>query len=85
VCGGRAGIIDVVWKDENEVWAVGGAGSMYVSKDGGKTFTFNKSADDVPGNLYKVRDVCACVGEGGLVVSCQVIRGLTVCCSACGR
>lgn len=49
-----SGIIDVVWKDENEVWAVGGGGSMFVSRDGGKTFTFNKSADDIPGNLYKV-------------------------------
>jgi photosystem II stability/assembly factor-like uncharacterized protein len=45
----------VTWKDEKEVWAVGGGGSMFVSKDGGKTFTFNKSADDIPGNLYKVR------------------------------
>lgn len=52
---GTAGIIDVTWKDEKEVWAVGGGGSMFVSKDGGKTFTFNKSADDIPGNLYKVR------------------------------
>lgn len=45
----------MTWKDEKEVWAVGGGGSMFVSKDGGKTFTFNKSADDIPGNLYKVR------------------------------
>ncbi len=49
------GILDVNWRDDNEVWAVGGGGSMYVSKDGGKTFTFNKSADQIPGNLYKVK------------------------------
>jgi len=52
---GGYGILDVCWKDEEEVWAVGGGGSMFVSKDGGKTFTFNKSADDIPGNLYKVK------------------------------
>jgi len=47
--------LGVGWKDEKEVWAVGGGGSMFVSKDGGKTFTFNKSADNIPGNLYKVK------------------------------
>ena len=52
---GGYGILDVTWKDDNEVWAVGGGGSMFVSKDGGKTFTFNKSADEIPGNLYKVK------------------------------
>lgn len=52
---GGYGIIDVAWKDEQEVWAVGGGGTMYVSRDGGKSFTFNKSADDIPGNLYKVK------------------------------
>ena len=52
---GGYGILDVSWKDGQEVWAVGGGGSMFVSKDGGKTFTFNKSADEIPGNLYKVK------------------------------
>jgi len=52
---GGYGVLDLAWRDDNEVWAVGGAGTMYVSYDGGKTFKFNKSADDAPGNLYNVR------------------------------
>ena len=27
---------------------------MYASKDGGKSFKFDNSADDIPGNLYQV-------------------------------
>jgi photosystem II stability/assembly factor-like uncharacterized protein len=49
------GITDVAWKDANEVWAVGGSNTMYVSKDGGKNFVFDKSADNIPGNLYRIK------------------------------
>ena len=28
---------------------------MYVSKDGGKNFSFDKSANQIPGNLYNVK------------------------------
>lgn len=52
---GGYGILDMAWKNENEVWAVGGGNTMYVSKDGGKNFKFNDSADKIPGNLYTVR------------------------------
>mmetsp|Transcript_17806 Transcript_17806/g.54466 ORF Transcript_17806/g.54466 Transcript_17806/m.54466 type:complete len:106 (-) Transcript_17806:993-1310(-) len=52
---GGYGVIDVAWKNDKEVWAVGGAGSMFVSKDGGGSFSFDKSADKIPGNLYAVR------------------------------
>jgi len=52
---GGYGILDVAWKNENEVWAVGGGGTMYVSKDGGKTFKFDDSADKIPGNIYQVQ------------------------------
>jgi photosystem II stability/assembly factor-like uncharacterized protein len=49
------GITDVAWKDDKEVWAVGGSNTMYVSFDGGKSFAFDKSANDIPGNLYNVK------------------------------
>jgi len=52
---GGYGITDVTWKDENEVWAVGGSNTMFVSMDGGKTFNFDKSATNYPGNLYNVK------------------------------
>jgi len=48
-------LIDVAWRNNDEVWVVGGGGVMYVSKDGGKTFQFNSAADDIPGNLYRVK------------------------------
>lgn len=52
---GGYGIIDLGWKDKSEIWAVGGGGTMYVSKDAGKTFKFDNSADNIPGNLYTVK------------------------------
>ncbi|KAJ1447041.1 photosynthesis system II assembly factor Ycf48/Hcf136-like domain-containing protein, partial [Pelagophyceae sp. CCMP2097] len=52
---GGYGILDVAWKNAKEVWAVGGGGTLYVSRDGGKTFKFDGSADKIPGNLYNVK------------------------------
>lgn len=52
---GGYGITDVAWRTEKEVWAVGGSNTMYVSMDGGKKFSFDKSANDIPGNLYNVK------------------------------
>lgn len=52
---GGYGILDVAWKNDKEVWACGGGGTLYVSKDGGKTFKFDDSADKIPGNIYTVR------------------------------
>mmetsp|Transcript_39192 Transcript_39192/g.61225 ORF Transcript_39192/g.61225 Transcript_39192/m.61225 type:complete len:411 (+) Transcript_39192:104-1336(+) len=49
---GGYGILDCTWKDEKEVWAVGGGGTMYYSRDGGNEFKFDSSADKIPGNLY---------------------------------
>jgi len=52
---GGYGITDVAWRNPEEVWAVGGSNTMYVSKDGGKSFAFDKSANNYPGNLYNVK------------------------------
>eukprot|EP00816_Leptocylindrus_hargravesii_P001915 CAMPEP_0196811850 /NCGR_PEP_ID=MMETSP1362-20130617/20095_1 /TAXON_ID=163516 /ORGANISM="Leptocylindrus danicus, Strain CCMP1856" /LENGTH=400 /DNA_ID=CAMNT_0042187239 /DNA_START=89 /DNA_END=1291 /DNA_ORIENTATION=+ len=52
---GGYGITDVAWRSDNEVWAVGGSNTMYVSMDGGKNFSFDKSANSYPGNLYNVK------------------------------
>jgi len=49
------GIIDVCWKDDKTVWAVGGSGIIFESTDGGETFKFNSDAKDIPGNLYKIK------------------------------
>merc|ERR1712125_104601 len=52
---GGYGITDVAWRSKDEVWAVGGSNTMYVSKDGGKNFVFDNSANNFPGNLYNVK------------------------------
>ncbi len=45
---------DVAWKDANTVWAVGGSGVIFESRDGGRSFKFNDNAKDIPGNLYRL-------------------------------
>jgi len=52
---GGYGLTDVAWRNKNEVWAVGGSNTMYVSMDGGENFSFDKSANNIPGNLYNVK------------------------------
>lgn len=52
---GGYGITDVAWRSKDEVWAVGGSNTMYVSMDGGKKFSFDSSANNIPGNLYNVK------------------------------
>lgn len=52
---GGYGITDVGYRSDKEVWAVGGSNTMYVSFDGGKKFSFDKSANNIPGNLYNVK------------------------------
>jgi len=52
---GGYGITDIAWRTDNEVWAVGGSNTMYYSTDNGKNFVFDKSANNIPGNLYNVK------------------------------
>lgn len=52
---GGYGIIDVCWKNDKEVYAVGGSGIIFESTDGGESFKFLPDAKDVPGNLYRVK------------------------------
>jgi len=52
---GGYGITDVAWRNEKEIWTVGGSNTMYVSFDGGKKFSFDSSANAIPGNLYNVK------------------------------
>jgi len=72
---GGYGITDVAWRNDKEVWAVGGSNTMYVSTDGGKKFSFDKSANDIPGNLYNVKffkeygNMGWALGSNGLLLS----------------
>ncbi|CAG9461873.1 unnamed protein product [Pedinophyceae sp. YPF-701] len=50
------GVLDVGFRPASQdVFACGGSGTLLKSKDGGKTFKRDRSADTVPANLYEVR------------------------------
>jgi len=53
---GGYGLLDVAFMpDSNKAWAVGGGGTIFGSSDSGATWTKDKSADDLPTNLYKIK------------------------------
>merc|ERR1719454_2269560 len=53
---GGYGILDVAFvRDSDKAWAVGGGGTIFGSKDGGRTWQKDKTADDLPTNLYKIK------------------------------
>mmetsp|Transcript_15655 Transcript_15655/g.28459 ORF Transcript_15655/g.28459 Transcript_15655/m.28459 type:complete len:473 (+) Transcript_15655:94-1512(+) len=52
---GGIGIIDIAYRTPAEAWAVGGSGVIYYSSDGGRTFNYDKSGNELPCNLYNVK------------------------------
>ena len=48
-------LIGVGYRNDDEVWAVGGSGSLFKSLDGGESWKRERAADDLPGNLYNVK------------------------------
>jgi len=49
------GILDVGFKNDNEVWAAGGSGSLFRSTDGGNSWQRDKEFDTLAANLYTVK------------------------------
>eukprot|EP00667_Euglena_gracilis_P011891 EG_transcript_12174 len=49
------GLLDVAWRTDNEVWTVGGSGTLIKSSDGGQKWARQRSLDDIAANLYEVR------------------------------
>jgi photosystem II stability/assembly factor-like uncharacterized protein len=60
------GILDVGYKSENEVWAAGGSGSLFVSTNQGQSWKREKATDDLAANLYTVKFVNG--GKNGFVL-----------------
>jgi len=52
---GGIGVVDAAFRTSNEAWAVGGSGVIYVTKDGGKNWSFDSSGNELPCNLYTVK------------------------------
>ena len=49
------GLLDMSFRNANEVWVTGGGGNLLCSFDGGETWLKDKSVGDVPSNFYKVK------------------------------
>jgi len=70
---GGIGIIDIGFRTPTEAYATGGSGVIYQTKDGGKTWSFDPSAKDLPCNLYNVKffqngKVGYMVGSAGILL-----------------
>jgi len=52
---GGYGILDVAYRNSNEMWAACGGGTLYKSLDGGKTWSKDNESGKIPGNLYKIK------------------------------
>lgn len=73
---GGIGIIDAGWRTPLEGWAVGGSGVIYVTRDGGKTWDFDSSGNELPCNLYNVKffdagSVGYMIGSAGILLRKQ--------------
>mmetsp|Transcript_15383 Transcript_15383/g.41329 ORF Transcript_15383/g.41329 Transcript_15383/m.41329 type:complete len:405 (+) Transcript_15383:65-1279(+) len=49
------GILDLAYKNDKEIYAVGGSGLLLQSKDGGKSWKRDAEADNIPSNFYKIK------------------------------
>lgn len=48
------GLLDLAYRDSNEIWLGGGSGNLMRSPDGGKTWEKDRDVETVPANLYKI-------------------------------
>mmetsp|Transcript_39463 Transcript_39463/g.156705 ORF Transcript_39463/g.156705 Transcript_39463/m.156705 type:complete len:120 (+) Transcript_39463:1109-1468(+) len=70
---GGYGILDVAFRPgTDEVWASVGGGQLFVSYDGGKTWSFDKQLGKVGALLYKIifvsKDVGFALGANGVLL-----------------
>lgn len=52
---GGYGILDVAFRNENEIWVSCGGGNLYYSINQGKTWKKEIGTDDIAANLYKIK------------------------------
>ncbi len=51
------GFLDLGYRTDDELWVVGGSGTLLVSYDNGQTWKKDGKVEDVPANLYKIEFV----------------------------
>jgi photosystem II stability/assembly factor-like uncharacterized protein len=48
------GLLDIAYRNPEEIWVAGGSGNLLASFDGGKTWQKDREVEEVPSNFYKV-------------------------------
>ncbi|GAA6622068.1 photosynthesis system II assembly factor Ycf48 [Scytonema sp. NUACC26] len=48
------GLLDLAYRDSNEIWMGGGSGNLMRSPDAGKTWEKDRDVESVPANFYKI-------------------------------
>ncbi|KAF3889455.1 MULTISPECIES: photosynthesis system II assembly factor Ycf48 [Nostocales] len=48
------GLLDLAYRDSDEIWLGGGSGNLMRSPDGGKTWEKDRDVETIPANLYKI-------------------------------
>merc|ERR1712100_393712 len=66
---GGYGILDLAFRNKDELWVACGGGTLYKSEDGGKTWV-KKENDKLAANLYKIKffnsDLGFALGSNGV-------------------
>ena len=66
------GLLDVAYRNPEEIWLAGGSGNLLRSTDGGQTWEKDRDVEDIPSNFYKIvfvnQDKGFVLGERGTLL-----------------
>ncbi|NET33881.1 MAG: photosynthesis system II assembly factor Ycf48 [Cyanothece sp. SIO1E1] len=73
--GNNWGLLDLAYRNSEEVWVSGGSGELLCSFDGGQTWQKDRDVKNVPGNFYKIRFLDQAqgfvLGQRGIILKYQ--------------